>query len=670
MPVLKKIYHPEQIFNDSNQNDEGDIYLLINLINYLRPEKSKDYPDANSKLENLVGYLIQFEDKSVLLKNNLSKLFAQLNYRNIFTEADMLLESVFWGELFDRIVLKVLPEKYDEDSIENLIRRSGVRNKDINWILHLDNILLEKLIRIITSKSIYEINSNDNFMNEVLDSLEILNFRLGGHAFDVDIIRLVPDYDKFENPFTKLHHTVSLFIQEIANNSTVRTAGNVQYQNVLELINQCEIFLQKAFNNISVVGISFKAHQKLLLIDRILNRLKKILDYSIIASDIPSETKIARLLKEILLYYTGITKIGSFIDRSTQNIAKEITGNIGIKGESFITTTKKEYLNMLYSALGGGFLVAFACFIKMNMGYVSSSLFVKAVMYSLNYIWVFTAIYLMKFTLATKQPAMTASTLAKSIEKDINNNEYSSLVTLFSRLWRSQFVAFLGNVLMVIPTALAIMFLWKFLFQSNPAAMKSSTLINDLNFVYSPLILHSAIAGVFLFVSGLISGYTVNRTKFNQLSERIKNHPFLIKLFSENRRESISQYINRNIGGIVSNFWFGIFMGSTVVVGMFLGINLDIRHITFAAGNFALALFGQDFHTSAYDIYMSLLGIFLIGLINFTVSFSLSLFLALRSRGISFFMITDIVKNIWNYFTKNPFVFFYPSEKITDKTIK
>jgi site-specific recombinase len=424
------------------------------------------------------------------------------------------------------------------------------------------------------------------------------------------------------------------------------------------------LFITKAYNNIGTYGISFKAHQHLTLIEQLLLRLETVLNFLVVDDKINSKKKLINIFYKILEFETSKNKIREYISKSTQNIAREITESTGSKGESYITLTKKEYISMLKSALGGGFLVAFACFIKMNMGSVTTSLFGKAFMYSINYIWVFTSIYLLNFTLATKQPAMTASTLAIAIESGlVKDDNFQGLTILISRIWRTQFIAFVGNVLMASITALGIMFAWQYLFNTNPAEKKAYTLINDLNFVYSPLIFHAAIAGFFLFISGLISGYTSKRTKFNNLVGRIQNHPILKQLFTYNTRMNIADYLNKHIAGIVSNFWFGIFMGSTVVLGMFLGLNLDIRHITFAAGNFMLAFFGQNFTTTSYDILMSLLGIGIIGFINFIVSFTLSLLLALRSRGIEFNSLKLIFSSSLSYFFKNPMSFFFPVEK-------
>ena len=61
-------------------------------------------------------------------------------------------------------------------------------------------------------------------------------------------------------------------------------------------------------------------------------------------------------------------------------------------------------------------------------------------------------------------------------------------------------------------------------------------------------------------------------------------------------------------------------MGSTAIIGVFFGLNLDIRHITFASGNFALGLFGSNFDVSIPTLFWGIVGIGIIGFVNFIVS--------------------------------------------------
>ena len=107
--------------------------------------------------------------------------------------------------------------------------------------------------------------------------------------------------------------------------------------------------------------------------------------------------------------------------------------------------------------------------------------------------------------------------------------------------------------------------------------------------VHSAALFHAAIAGVFLFLSGIISGNVSNKNKHNQVYFRIKEHPVLKQNLGIVRTNAIAKWFENHWPGVVSNGWFGVFLGSTASLGIFLGLNLDIRHITFAAGNFAFS---------------------------------------------------------------------------------
>lgn len=100
-----------------------------------------------------------------------------------------------------------------------------------------------------------------------------------------------------------------------------------------------------------------------------------------------------------------------------------------------------------------------------------------------------------------------------------------------------------------------------------------------------------------------------------------------------------------------------------ISLGLFFGLNLDVRHITFASGNLALGLYGANYEVSNSMLFWGIFGIGIIGLVNFMVSFSLSLGLAFRSRAISLFELRFGTVSIWNHFKSRPISFFFPTEE-------
>ena len=195
----------------------------------------------------------------------------------------------------------------------------------------------------------------------------------------------------------------------------------------------------------------------------------------------------------------------------------------------------------------------------------------------------------------------------------------------------------------------------------NLSATKWEGLITDLSPVHSLALPHAAIAGVFLFLSGIIAGSVANRGKHERIALRLRKHPWLLATIGTKRTEKLARFYEKHWAGILSNFWFGVFMGSTVVVGAIFGLPLDIRHITFAAGNLGIALHGAGFCITFWPLFWAIIGIGLIGFVNFAVSFGLSLSLAMRSRGIPINDLDDIVRSVWRHFLRRPMSFFVPT---------
>ncbi|HEY4714612.1 MAG TPA: recombinase, partial [Aquirhabdus sp.] len=147
---------------------------------------------------------------------------------------------------------------------------------------------------------------------------------------------------------------------------------------------------------------------------------------------------------------------------------------------------------------------------------------------------------------------------------------------------------------------------------------------------------------------------------YHQVGTRLRQHPQLKKRMTPERLFRISNYIENNLGALASNFWFGVMLGSMGTLGYFLGLPLDIRHIAFASVNFAQSVYTLGSHLSLTTIVVSFIGVFLIGLTNLLVSFSLALFVALKARRVSFGQWLSLGRLILGHFSTRPTDFFMP----------
>ena len=623
-----------------------------------------------TNFEVFLAYLKNNEEIKNNFRDYLFILFSNKSFTKALTDANILSENAFFPELKKRISYKFLPPVEDENTISYIISKVLFNPKsDSDYI---KNINPEDGSEFFKLMEIEKISSLPKVKKELLISANILALRSVGNALEAGIAKMVPEYKNFDNPFVALQSELDSLIGRFKEDENLQiNSKDVDYKQIKIYLQQCLDFVDKAFKNASKFGISSKINQSLLKIRQQLRRIQDIIPILVIDNEEDILTNSKNLVSNTLKYNSHRNNVRELIDDSTRLISHLITSHTAETGTHYIATSSKEYLKMFWKASGGGIIVGFLCIFKMMMSYSHGSEFSHAVLYSLNYAFGFIIIYLLGFTLATKQPAMTAATMAKVLSDESSSEKnYKEFANLVAKLSRTQFIAFVGNVLWSFPVALAIIYGMDWFLEKNFAVAKADKLLKDLNPIESKAILHACIAGFFLFISGIISGNISNSSIFNQVPERISQSPFLNQVIGAKNSKKLSDFYTKHWAGIISNFWFGIFLGVIAPLGVFLGLDLDIRHITFSAGNFALALYGKGFDIDTYTFVISLVTIFLIGAFNFIVSFGLSMLLAFRSRKVNFGELTIIYKTILKYFIKNPLRFFIPLKSELDEASK
>jgi site-specific recombinase len=627
---------------------------------FLESVKRSDFIDVLNFFRNNPQHTENF-------KYYLHRIFGGKTFNLSLTEANILSENAFVPEFKKRILNKILPPVVNEKTIWYLIDNASLRpEKDLKYFHNLPENEIDELFNILGVSDFIVL---PEVKKELLFSMNILSWRVTGSAMEVEVVRMAPEYRNFDNPFLALQNELEELAAEFEINPELQLhSKDSRYKQIKIYIEQCLEFVNISFKNSSKYGISGKINQSLLKIRQQVQRIYEIIQLLVIDEEKDVLINSKYLVFNILRYKSHKNNISDLINDSTRLISHLITNHTAETGAHYITSTKKEYMTMFYKASGGGIIVGALCVLKMLYGYVPGSDFSHAFLYSMNYAMGFVMIYLMGFTLATKQPAMTAATMTKVLAEEgnikSNSTEFAHLV---SKLFRSQFIAFVGNVLLSFPIALIIIYGLDVFFSQNLAVERSDKLLKDLDPFNSKAILHASIAGFYLFISGIISGNIGNNSVFYQIPERIAKNLSIRRLFGKRFAKGLSKYYAKNWPGIISNFWFGVFLGATAPVGAFLGLDLDIRHITFAAGNFAIGLYGKDFSVDSYTFWISFITVFVIGFFNFLVSFSLSMFLAFRSRKLNFGQVSEIYKGIFKYFLKHPLKFFIPLKSGLDE---
>lgn len=499
-------------------------------------------------------------------------------------------------------------------------------------------------------------------INELTNDIYILSQVIVSLSIDKNIVKNFKDVLQMDSPFMTLHELVDEYVTGIEKKEILLDNTNESYQKVIAQI-QCSIdMVHKIRESKSVYGTSLELTSVLQKLLSSLNRMSDLLELLVLKDKEKFNNSLYQFIKSLIKLENKKYSIRSFFNDNISLLAYQMTEHTGKIGEHYVTNNAKEYFEMFFHAVKGGLVVGLLVITKFLIHGLHLPLFHDTMLKALNYSFGFIGIQLFHGTLATKQPSMTASTIAHAIESKREDEEVKEISEFIIKVVRSQFIAVVGNLLMALPIAFAISWIWFVITGVHVADIhQAEHKIHELNPFQSLCLVHAAIAGLMLYISGALAGIAENANIYNNYPERIKNHPILLKALGQNRTEKLGNYVLNNIGGLTGNFTLGFFLAFVAFFGSILGLPLDIQHVTFATGNLGMALASLGMDVNSYDLLMACFGIFLIGLVNIAVSFSLALAVAIKSRGIKLTKTGAVLFYLLKKIIKNPFVFFFPS---------
>lgn len=652
--------------NIAENTDISDLQPLKELVKKLRPGVFKSNKTVIKRVEKLIELLKENEAYQKSLSRYLSAIFSTGDSHSLLTESGILSSEGFFSESFKKISHVFLPPVPQEKVLRDVVNMVFNKKKDYVWFKSIPSKLLEELLTVIFQHTSDEYKAK-NF-GTLINAIEILIHRVTAIGLDAEIIKRHPNLLNRDSPFLILNKEVIDLLQSIENSGEF-SVNKEKLKNCVALIKECDRVAKKVRNDQHEEGASLALTY---LLQRMHQHLIRILTLLEILSYFESKEKwkpISTFLKDIVLYENKKNSLKELFLKNIGFLAFQITEHAGKTGEHYITHSKKEYIKMLYSAMGGGFIVAFLTWFKAAIYYLKLAPFGESFLYSMNYSFGFIGIHLTHSTLATKQPAMTASKIAASLDiKGSVEDSIKNLSALIVKTFRSQFVAFVGNMFVAFPVAIAIAILYFWIVGNHILGdAKAFTIIENLHPWESFSLMHGAIAGLCLFFSGVISGYYDNAVKFQKIPERLKHQPFLKFILPKSWLNKLSNYIENNLGSLAGNFFLGIFLGTMGTLGHFLGLPLDIQHVTFASGNFGLSLVAVgtkiDFITFVYTV----IGIIGVGFMNFIVSFGLAIFVAIQSRRVAFNKTGLLLKYLLLHLFTKPLDYLFPPEEIVGK---
>lgn len=646
---------------DSNaqHTPHRDIALLRELIARIRPHKPHDAVGATDNLRALSYVLDQHPAWAEGLREYIANVVVTRKLVHLLTDTGITPNQGFWGAAWHRLTEKWLPPLINDDYLKDVFGQLFDHEDDHHWVCAVGDDAWAGLFGALGFR-VNQLNpAYASVTQEILGAIQVLSYRITAIGLESELVRNHPDIERFESPFLRQNDEINEYVEKYSAWLVDRQTERDDGLHVEVLLTQCEAIIVKIRRSAATQGVSVSLTRLLLRLTQSIQRLRMLLELLDSKSSEAALLISVRCLKELVVADNRKRSLSDLVSTNTELLSLQMTERAGRSGEHYVTNNRAEWLEMLRSALGAGFIVGFMATMKILFSKLLLAPFGYALLFSLNYSFGFMLIHVLHFTVATKQPAMTAALIAKSIDE--GREKLHELVELVVRVLRSQFIAIIGNVALAIPTAYAIAWAWYGIYGTHLVSPdKARHLLEDIDPVYSLALPHAAIAGVCLFLSGLISGYYDNKASYGNIPERLRQLTWLKKILGEDRLKRVTDYIGNNLGALAGNFFFGVMLGTIGQLGAFFGLPIDIRHITFSSANFAFALVGLDHHISWQLALYSLSGIMLIGLVNLGVSFSLALLVALRSRRVSFGRGGKLALLILKRFRSGTRDFFFP----------
>ena len=616
---------------------DDSLPLLRQLVAALRPGHG-EAPEASIArharlLERLAGDPALRND----FRRHIAHFLADRRLVTFFTDSGILPGTGFFSEWWRILGEKFLPEVPNEYRLKDCLHLIFDHGDDWRWLAAIPREQSQELWQLLAPEDESQQIDWLTIEQQLLDAIQLLAHRIGGLGVDEELMRAAPDFDDHTPRF------IALSAEAQAYATTCRAALGTGHPSLddgsqlLVIADQCRETLsrirKRAQSKGTSIHLSFlltRSEQNLARLHDLVALLQAPRTDSVPATwiEFASTTLIEENRRNSLRHY---------LRRLSQLLAVRVTENAARSGEHYICEQDSDYRHLWRSAAGAGVLIAAMALLKIQAAGLHAPLAIEAMLFSLIYGLGFVLIYLLGMTVATKQPAMTAQTLASLLGdlRPTRQADIERLVDVAAAVSRSQLAAIAGNVMVALPMAMLIAWAWQYGFGEPPLSQaKGGQLLGELD-LFSWALPHAAIAGFYLFLSGLITGYFDNHAVYAGIGGRVARLPWLRRLLGEARAETVGGYLEARLGGIMGNFLFGCMLGSTGFIGTLLGLPLDIRHIAFSSANLGYALSAHDFSLPWQALAWATLGIILIGATNLAVSFILALRTAMRARGIA-----------------------------------
>ena len=588
------------------------------------PEEART-PLPVVRLRHLLNQVEKNEALRSRVRGLMAVFWSDIDAASLYADLGFGARVSFASELLARVQQRVLPGTPETRDLAGLFRLL-FEPADAKWVAQLDLPTLQRAVALFGP-------AHDAAIRTVLlNAITILVSAVHSAGY-APALRLRMDTAALQDePFRQLTHAANQLREAVLQGREEDALQAAAY--LRALLDACRNAAASVMPHLEQFGVSVNIVFDLDQLRGRTQRIEQLVNCVLTPEPLPEARSLLLELLRVLGEQRGIRALFA---RHYSLLARQVAERSAETGQHYITRSREEYRSMLRSAAGGGAAVAGTTFLKFAIAALGLSAFGGGFVAGVNYAASFVLIMLLHWTLATKQPAMTAPAMAASLPRggSASDSEIEGFVDRVVQLIRSQVAAIAGNLAICFPLVLAVQLLAQQLFGAPLIGTADADYVLRSISLLGPTALFAAFTGVLLFASSLVAGWAENWFVLHRLDSAIAWNPRIVARLGAARAQRWSLWWRANISGLAANISLGFMLGMVPPLLGFLGIPLDVRHVTLGSGQLGAALGALGFDLLARPAFWWCVGgIAATGLLNLTVSFALAFLVALRSRGV------------------------------------
>ncbi len=581
----------------------------------------------------------------------LRRFLSETDAAGLWVDLGFSPRTSFLNELNERLRLSWLPSTPDTDNLGELFLLLFPDAQSAQWLPNIDDDMLARVAALCTEAGAAPAR------HALLDSLTLSAHHVHLMAHSPDLRHRLAQEPSALKPFEQLPMVLVQLRQALDAQDALAAQQATNY--LRALLDECRRAEDHVNAHLDENGISVNV---IFLMDQLRERTERM-DMLLTLLNAPDPAReLIRAITQLAEGARSRRSVRSLFTHHYALLARKTAQRHADTGDHYISRTRREYFSLLRKALIGGAVIALTTGAKFALSALPLPLFWGGLAAGLNYALSFVVVHLLGGTVATKQPAMTAPAMAgKLVGIHDNDDALQDFVDEVCHLLRSQFVGIVGNLLAVIPVVLlAQIVAWKVL-GAPLIDSDAAHHVLQANSLLGPTALYAAFTGILLFAGSLIAGWIENWFVLHRLDSALAWNPRIQAWLGGATAQRCSRWCRRNIFALASSVVLGLLLGVVPALASFVGLPLEVRHVTLATGQITAAMATQGWDVlHQREFWACVAAIPVIGACNLAISFWLAFRLALRARKIRVQDRKRVRRAVWRGLLSHPLRWLMP----------